>query len=114
MNKRQGIVRQRKGAFIDDEKNKITTRVEQKSEPIGYDAERSSSPTCSPQDNFFGSKTRQEVPFYGCDCSCFGGLDIWLVTIFLFWGFGYPLSILSTLWETRPYRQLGLNGLRPE
>ena len=26
MKKRQGIVRQRKGAFVDDEKNKITTR----------------------------------------------------------------------------------------
>ena len=81
MKKRQGIVRQRKGAFINDEKNKITTRVEQKSEPIGYDSERSSSPTCSPQDIFFGSKTRQGVPFYGCDYYCFGGLDIWLVTI---------------------------------
>ena len=34
--------------------------------------------------------------------------------LFLFWGFAYPLLILSTLWETRPYRQLGLNGLRPE
>ena len=30
MKKRQGIVRQRKGAFIDDEKSKIATRVEQK------------------------------------------------------------------------------------
>ena len=67
MKKRQGSVRQRKGAFVDDEKNKITTRVEQKSEPIGYDSERSSSPTCSPQDIFLGSKTRQGVLFYGCD-----------------------------------------------
>ena len=80
MKKRQGIVRQRKGAFIDDEKNKITTPVEQKSETIGYDSERSSSPTCSPQDIFFWSKTRQGVPFYGCDYSCFGGLDTWLET----------------------------------
>ena len=37
MKKGQGIVRRRKGAFIDDQKSKIATRVEQKSEPIGYD-----------------------------------------------------------------------------
>ena len=35
--KGQGIVRQTKGAFIDDENSKIATRVEQKSEHIGYD-----------------------------------------------------------------------------